>query len=461
MFILNKKKFYHNLILIFLIFFFSRIASFFFFEIRPNDDFSGAWQVVNPQFLKNNLSEAILNLIFQPPLYNLIIGIVFKFFENISSVALFFYFFNILITIFILIITFHLCIIYQLSKAKTFLLLLFTIVNPSIYFYETNAPNYESIACFILILQFFLFIKYFKKYSLKLLILIYLNFLILTYLWSAFTPIILIIFFGLDLFVNQNFMERKKKNIFIFSFFFFLSLLPAIKNFILFDYINSGSLGIGMQIGPTTSSIKNDFSIHNECSVLVEEKWNQLYYKKYNLKIQLIKPPNLPTEKFNNLNTLGRITKSEYCTKKSLSYIKENFLLYILARSKELIISHTQFAVDHSFTVGHPKHFEKMKNLLKELHNDNNPYKRVKQFILMSFFIFIYFIIGKRIIMEKKKYFKYSYICMTLLYFYFLAVATLFSQYEGARFIHTFYIIQLIFWLIFLNQSSSRVIIKL
>jgi hypothetical protein len=340
-------------------------------------------------------------------------------------------------------------------------LLFFITVNPSIYFYETNAPNYESITCFILILQFLIFIKYFKKYSLRFLILIYLNFLILTYLWSAFTPIILIIFFGLDLFVNKDFIERKKKNIFIFFLFFFFSLLPAIKNFFLFDYFNSGSHGIGMQIGPTTSSIKNDFSIHNECSVSVEDKWNQLYYKKYNLNTQLIKPSNLPSEKFNNLNTLGRITKSEYCTKKSLSYIKDNFALYILARSRELIISHTQFAVDHSFTVGHPKNFEKMKNLLKKLHNDNNPYKRIKQFILMSFFLFIYFTIGKRIILEKKKFLKYSYISVTLLYFYFLAVATVFSQYEGARFIHTFYIIQLIFWLIFLNQSNLRINVKL
>ena len=460
MFILKKKKNY-NLILIFLIFFFSRLVTFFFFEIRPVDDFSGAWQVVNPQFLKNNLSEAILNLIFQPPLFNLIIGIAFKFFEKISSVVLFFYFFNIIITIFILIIAFRLCKIYQLSNIKTFLLLFFITVNPSIFFYETNTPNYESIACFILILQFLIFIKYFKKYSLRLLILIYLNFLILTYLWSAFTPVILIIFFGLDLFVNKNFIERQKKNIIIFFLFFSLSLLPAIKNFFLFDYFNSGSLGIGIQIGHTTSSIKNDFSIHNECSVLVEDKWNQLYYKKYNLNTQLIKPSNHPSEKFNNFNTLGRITKSEYCTKKSLSYIKDNFVLYILARSRELIISHTQFAVDQSFTVGHPKNFEKMKNLLKELHDDNNPYKRIKQFILMFFFLFIYFTIGKRIILEKKKYLKYSYISVALLYFYFLAVATVFSQYEGARFIHTFYIIQLIFWLIFLKQSNSRINIKL
>ena len=460
MFILKKKKDY-NLILIFLLFFSSRLVSFFLFEIRPVDDFSGSWQVLNPQFLKNNLSEAILNLIFQPPLFNLIIGIVFKFFENISTVALFFYFFNIIITIFILIIALRLCKIYQLSNIKTFFLLFFIITNPSIYFYETNAPNYESIACFILILQFFLFIKYFKKFSLKLLILIYFNFLILTYLWAAFTPIILIIFFGLDLFVNKNFIKRKKINIFIFSFFLSLSLLPAIKNFFLFDYFNSGSHGIGMQIGPTTSSIKNDFSIHNECSVSVEDKWNQLYYKKYNLNTQLIKPSNLPSEKFNNLNTLGRITKSEYCTKKSLSYIKDNFVLYILARSRELVISHTQFAVDHSFTVGHPKNFEKMKNLLKKLHDENNPYKRIKQFILMSFFLFIYFTIGKRIILEKKKYLKYSYISVVLLYFYFLAVATVFSQYEGARFIHTFYIIQLIFWLIFLKHSNSRINNKL
>jgi len=460
MFILKKKKDY-NLILIFLLFFSSRLVSFFLFEIRPDDDFSGSWQVLNPQFLKNNLSEAILNLIFQPPLFNLIIGIVFKFFENISTVALFFYFFNIIITIFILIIALRLCKIYQLSNIKTFFLLFFVIANPSIYFYETNAPNYESIACFILILQFFLFIKYFKKFSLKLLILIYFNFLILTYLWAAFTPIILIIFFGLDLFVNKNFIKRKKKNIFIFFLFLSLSLLPAIKNFFLFDYFNSGSHGIGMQIGPTTSSIKNDFSIHNECSVSVEDKWNQLYYKKYDLNTQIIKPSNLPSEKFNNLNTLGRITKSEYCTKKSLSYIKDNFVLYILARSRELVISHTQFAVDHSFTVGHPKNFEKMKNLLKKLHDENNPYKRIKQFILMSFFLFIYFTIGKRIILEKKKYLKYSYISVVLLYFYFLAVATVFSQYEGARFIHTFYIIQLIFWLIFLKHSNSRINNKL
>ena len=102
-----------------------------------------------------------------------------------------------------------------------------------------------------------------------------------------------------------------------------------------------------------------------------------------------------------------------------------------------------------------------MKNLLKKLHDNNNPYKRIKQFILMSFFLFIYFTIGKRIILEKKKYLKYSYISVVLLYFYFLAVATVFSQYEGARFIHTFYIIQLIFWLIFLKHSNSRINVKL
>jgi len=449
---LDKNIFKNNLLLIFFIFFFTRIILFYFFEIQPNEDFSGSWQILNSEFLKNNLFESIINLIFQPPLWNLFIGFILKFFKDISSVVFFFYFFNILITLFIIIITFQLCKIYQLSKIKKFLLALLIILNPSIYFYETNAPNYEPISCLILIIQFLIFIKYFNKYSFKLLVLIYINFLILIYIWSAFSPIILIIFFAFDSFLKKKIIALKK-NILIFFFFLILSILPAIKNYYLFDYFNNGSHGIGWHLAMTTSSIKNDFSIHHECGVVIEESWNQIYYNKYNVNTKAVNISNLPSKNFSNLNVLGRITKSQYCLKKSIDYIKDNLKLYILARGKEIVISHTQFAVDISFIVGHPKNFDKIKFLLKQFH-DNFFYKKIKQFFLISFFLFVYLIIAKEIILEKKKYLKYSYILIILLYFYFLAVATIFSNYEGSRFIHTFFIIQLIFWLIFLKKFN-------
>ena len=135
------------------------------------------------------------------------------------------------------------------------------------------------------------------------------------------------------------------------------------------------------------------------------------------------------------------------CEKESILYIKDNLALWIKSRMKEFLISHGQLAIDISFIVGHPTNFDKYKDLLLEIHN-NKYSKKIKQLALIGYFFAIYFYFLYFIIYSNKKYNNnFAYIFIFSIYFYIVGMGVTFANYEGSRFIHVGFIIQIIFWI--------------
>jgi hypothetical protein len=227
-----------------------------------------------------------------------------------------------------------------------------------------------------------------------------------------------------------------------------MSIIPSIKNYILFNKFSNGDNGIGWQIAMTTSSIKNDFYLHHYCSPGNSVKiYNEKFYKikkidESNLSITL-----LPNEDFFNFNQLGRIIQSEECLNKSIEYIRNNFNLYLKSRINEFFISHGQLAIDMLFITGNSKSFDKIKDFLEKIHQQNTK-KKIKQFVLISYFIliYLYFILYIFNLMLIKKI-DFAFIFIFFIYIYMILCSLIFANYEGSRFIQAGFIIQIIFWI--------------
>jgi len=449
------NKFNNKYFIILSFFLISRFFTLFILNIHPNENtFSSSWVIINPYFLNNYLYESIKYLNFQPPLWNLLIGIFFKIFKTEISVIFYMHLLNIIITLLLLLIFIKICEFYYIKKNQIIFLSLIITLNPAIYFYETWTGTYVHYVSFALSLIFYLSIKYFKNQKNTYEVYIYALLLSLIYIWSAFSPIILLFFFIIIFIFNKRNKINIKKNLYLFIIFLLFSILPSIKNYLLFKNFSNGSHGLGWHLAMTTSSINNDFTLHNECPPnSSNEDDNEEYYNKYNINKDNLSITNKSNKNFYNFNQLGRIIKSEKCQKKSFEYIKNNSHLWIKSRINELIISHGQLAIDISFIVSHPKNFKKYNDALLKIHK-NPTTKHIKQFILIFYFLIIYFYFFYCILFRRRNN-NYAYINILLLYFYIVSIGTIFSNYEGSRFIHAGFIIQIIFWINIIKDYNS------
>lgn len=448
----------NELNIIFALYLSSRIFFLFILKIYPDlNVLSTSWVIVHPYFLKNYFLESILYLNFQPPLFNLLIGLLFKIFNSETLVTFSLHIINIIITILILVFFRKICKIYNLKNKQIIYLSLLIIFNPAIFFYETYVGNYAHYASLALILIFYLSKKYFERNEVKYEIYTYLLLLSLIYIWAAFSFIILIIFFFTNVIFQIKNKFKIRKSFFIFFICLIISILPSIKNYYFFKYFSNGSYGLGWHLAMTTSSIKNDFTLHHACMPFANTKeHNYEYYKKYNINENNLSITNQPNENFYNASQLGRILKMEICRKDSIKYIKENFALWIKSRINEFFISHGQLAIDISFIVSHPRNFEEYKNILLKIHK-NEITKFFKQSFLISYFFIIYIYFFYFIFFRnKKKRDNYSYFLIFIIYFYIVGVGTIFSNYEGSRFIHAGFIIQLMFWINIIIDFNSK-----
>ncbi len=452
--LLIKKKEIFIIISFFLV---TRFIILFILEIHPDQNtLSTSWQLVNLYFLKNYYLESILYLNFQPPLFNLIVGFLFFIFKTITVVAITLHIFNIFITILILLLLIKISKSSYLKKRQIIFLSLFIIFNPAIFLYENYIGNYTHLVSLILIVIFYFSKKYFENYHEKYEIFIYLLLTSLVYIWSVFTPFVLLIFFLTLIFFKIKNKFEINKSIAIFIIFLILSILPSIKNYIFFKYFSNGSHGLGWHLAMTTSSIKGDFKLHNNCVPFKNtETDNQEYYKKNNLDEKKLSITNKSDQDFYNRNQLGRIIRMEKCKEESIKYIKDNAGLWIKGRIKEFIISHGQFAIDISFIIGHPKNFDKYNNILIEIHK-NKVNKTIKQSLLIFYFFSIYVYFFYFIFFyNKKKLDNYAYIFIFCIYFYIVGIGTIFSNYEGSRFIQAGYIVQILFWINVIKKYNN------
>ena len=128
----------------------------------------------------------------------------------------------------------------------------------------------------------------------------------------------------------------------------------------------------------------------------------------------------------------------------ALNFIKKNPLAYIKIVATEFMSFHGQWIIDFAI-IEHPKNWEKIYKITKEIQNQNN-LKRTRQIINIFFIFFIYLYFFKKVFFSNiKNNKKYSILMTFILYAYIVAVGTIISKYEGVRFMYAGYLIIVLF----------------
>ncbi|MDC1538868.1 hypothetical protein N8444_03960 [Pelagibacteraceae bacterium] len=435
---LSKKNYFT----IFFIFAVSKLFIFFYLEIKPIDTLFHHWQLLDKELLQYDLLQSIFYLHTQPFLWNLLIGFLTKAFNgNEKHIINFILVYHITLTWIVIILINKIINFYDLTKLKIFFINLFVIFNPGIVFFE-NEPIYAHTIFFLFSLSIYFIFNYFHKNQKKYLICFYLSLLILTFIWSAFHPILfVIVYIALELIGKNN----KKINRYLFIFFFSISLIPTLKNFIIFNTSSSAFLGYTLAMHTQVPNCGMSPSPIREGD---EEK----YRNKLNSNIKNHPSFVGPLSKYNNI---GMIYRSKHCKTMALNFIKKNPLAYIKIVAIEFMSFHGQWIIDFAI-IEHPKNWEKIYKITKEIQNQNN-LKRTRQIINIFFIFFIYLYFFKKVFFSNIKNNKKHSILMTfILYAYIVAVGTIISKYEGVRFMYAGYLIIVLFLVELFSSKKSR-----
>ena len=449
MFFFNTKNKF--ILFIFSIFVLVKFLLILYLGLNNTQGIGYTWQVLDLDLLKNDLLNSIFYLHAQPPLWNLFVGILLKLFNGeTQNFYLFLKFYHQCLTA--LVIFFFVSIAYyqKISQKVIFWLVFFLIIiNPSIIYFEFlnyYAHTIFFLSCFF-IYNFYNYLIYKKnKY-------LYFCYFILSFkilIWSAYHPIILIIFF---LFLQFFFIEtRKFKNFLIFFLFLFITLLPSIKNKIIYQSSLNSFFGLNLAI--TVNGL-----IHlPECAIGTipqnTKKFEDIAINKINNKFNFnLKHPSIYGLK-SKKNSIGMIYLSEHCAKKVLNFIRNNPKAYAKRIATEVIVTHGQFIIDLGNYIDSPIGWDLVKKITLKIDNTHT-FKIIRQltnFAVMSFLYicFIFIFIRKKNILDKK-----FISILFIMYFYILGVGIFISKYEGTRFIHAEYIFILVFALYFFSRNQS------
>jgi len=441
------------------IFFVSRILIFNYFNIQPSYP-SG--QIINYDFLKNDLIESLVYLHFQPFLWNLFFGILAKLFSE-DSIYFVSFLLNTTLTLGISYYLFKVLTIFIDSKKIVIFAIIFFTFNPNTIFYEHYAPHYAHFSLFMITQLLYFFIKFYKTKFFKFEIYSYLNLLILSFVWVLFSFLPLLVMFLSFRFIDKKF---KKEIIYIFFTFIIMSFLPHIKNKIIFNVFTAGSwTGIQLAHGsyPSTDcslyhyqSISGidwennteNISVNNNILLFkkIVDKEIHLYEDIFNRKIE----SKIANSYKSINNNVGLIYRSKICLEKSLKSISEKPFSYIKRIANFFLVSHSKFAFEHDIKpLNWDLNFNDNKNLKK--------YKKVKQIILLTYMAIFYYILVSSFL-KKNRGLIPSVLAYFLLIvnFYVVTVSHLMAGYETERMMYTLFISHLILITFFLKKVINN-----
>ena len=430
-----KNKF----IFLVFIFFFTRIIIYNYFEIQINTPNYG-YHLLDISLLKNDLFNSLIYLHSQPPLWNLFNGIIAKIMNGeINLISKFFNIYHCFLTL--LIIYFFIKILrefYLNNKIELFIFFFITL-NPSIIFFE-NIFHYTHTTLFFFTLNTYNIIKLFKTNNYKYEIYIYLNILILIFIWSLFQPILLLIVFLSIRLLRKN----SKKVFFAFSLIFIISLSPMIKNKIIFGVLTASSKS-GQDFGTVFYDWRDYCGDPSKEMGIYEKK----YLEEYNSTFD---HPSLVGEK-SGYNNLGIIVLGKNCFKVTLKRIIQNPLVYLEDRGKAFLASHGKFAFDYVYPnpIGWKKYYENVSNLYK-----NKKVKLSRQAIIFTIMMYIYFTILHFIFFSKNNNeLKKGLLVSSIPYIYLLSVGTLGAANEQERILYTGFVVYILFFIILLRKNRN------
>ncbi|MDC3099025.1 hypothetical protein OA337_00480 [Candidatus Pelagibacter sp.] len=428
-----KKNTYLGLLSILIIFIISRFVIFNVLEIKPSDTISQYWQLYHLDLLYNDLIGTLIYSHSQPILWNLIVGLFLKVSSgNESQAVKLILFSNYFLSLLIFYYSFLILENFKFSFRQRVLCVILLSLYPGIIFYE-NLIFYSHLTCFIIFQSFYFFLKLLNTEKYKYEIFIYINFLILGYIWTAFHPIILVL-----LFLIINFIIRKKpslNNLLVFLFIFFLSITPFIKNKILFGISSSGWTGFYLcQTIVFKANIPE--CAHNESSST--ELHQEEFFKKYKKNKEDLNHPNLNRGPISKRHNLGFIVASDELLKKTKEFIINNPEKYLAQRIHAILASHGKFSFDYGIR---PQNWVKNFSFQSKMEG-NHKLKFIRQIVvsIIMFIIYsniIFFLFGKNNDFKQKK--AVGILAILYLYFYFLSIAT--NGHEHERIMYTWILI--------------------
>lgn len=275
--------------------------------------------------LKKNLIESVFYLHAQPPLFNLVIGIIIKLFPDNYSIV--FWLMNSTIGLLIYLLLNKIMMSFKISKLLSFTIsTIFTISTASIL-YE-NFLFYTYPTAFFMILSVFLLMKFIEKRSLSFAFLFFLSLSILALIRSVYHITWILMIF---LYLLYFFKEHRREVVLGFLVPFILVFAVYLKNFIVFDSFSSCSW-LGMNFSRLALNIPTD----KMDKLIKEGKLDKLCKIPSFKGLESYKTINLPTKKTNfdcldkeykssgnpNYNNLQYISLSNKYFKESLKAIR-------------------------------------------------------------------------------------------------------------------------------------------
>ena len=430
-----KNKF----IFLVFIFFFTRIIIYNYFEIQINTPNYG-YHLLDISLLKNDLFNSLIYLHSQPPLWNLFNGIIAKIMNGeINLISKFFNIYHCFLTLLIIYFSIKILREFYLNNKIELFIFFFITLNPSIIFFE-NIFHYTHTTLFFFTLNTYNIIKLFKTNNYKYEIYIYLNILILSFMWILFQPILLLIVFLSIRLLRKN----SKKVFFVFSLIFIISLSPMIKNKIIFGVLTPSSKS-GVDFGTVF------YDWRDYCGDPQKEMgiYKKKYFEEYN---NTFDHPSLVGEK-SGYNNLGIIVLGKNCFKVTLKRIIQNPLVYLEDRGKAFLASHGKFAFDYVYPnpIGWKKYYENVSNLYK-----NKKVKLSRQAIIFTIMMYIYFTILHFIFFSKNNNeLKKGLLVSSIPYIYLLSVGTLGAANEQERILYTGFVVYILFFIILLRKNRN------
>ena len=272
-----SNKFYGNpVVLLFIFYSITRLifAGFLNVQFEYSWVFQ-MWHFIDIELLKNKLYESVLYFHYQPPLFNLFLGLIHKQdVINAKSILMLFYY---LITFIMGVIIYKFSLEMIKSKLLAFIFAVIFYLMPETIIYE-NWPIYTWTSSFLIIISFYFLRRFNVHKSEKYLHFFFLSQVILVLTRSAFHPVFFICFFLFLLVILKN---ERTKVIKAFSPSALILLTVCMKNLFIFGFFGVGSgLGFSLyKITPKTVDERNvvDESVYPEIFNIVPVKSIETY----------------------------------------------------------------------------------------------------------------------------------------------------------------------------------------
>ena len=445
----EKVKLYFSILSLFFI---SRVI-FFYLGIQPNVVvFKLMWQVLDFRLLENNYISSLYYLHYQPPIWNLIIGLFIKIFgPNYENISIIIHIFNLFVSLISIIVLLKFCFLLLLKKFQIYLIFfIYFIFSLSYLFYE-NYLHYTHLTTLLYLLFIYNYFNFVKEFHIKYEIYIYLIAIILVLIWSAYSHpfFILLIFFSIILI---KFKYKILRSFLIFLIFFIISVMPSIKNKVEINFFGN-STWMGLQI---IQVLKRWDVLSGMCNMNFDKIniYEQNFIKENNFNN---KHPSL-IGKLSKWNNVGMVYKTQKCLDFGIDLIKDDPLNYFSIVKFNFISTHGHFAFDHRFK---PYNWDKyfiFFDQIKENKLLNSIKVRLLQIYYFSMYLFFSIILLRSFFNIKNINtlgYKKAMSSIFLIYAWMILLTHMFAGFEQERMRHIGHFLHVLYFTILLKNNFN------